>query len=259
MGHIRLGVLPRSKKWRQVVEELKRGGDVVEIAGASAEAAESALSRAAYDPALGDVLWLLTHIPLAARGPDYAEDLRSLGLGSHEPASLFDLTAAIADTLDQRACISGGRTDLGEMAALALMESLTTAVEPQLPSLFEPTADELRAALGRLAGGDRFARLARDFFSRLTYRCLDYYLSRELANHVGSGARFANDGARTRFDDALARHCFEASKIVEAFAGGWYGKNVYQGEELTKVKVEAFARYAFRKLKAELGKRRDAA
>ena len=72
MGHIRLGVLPRSKKWRQVVEELKSGADVAEIAGASAEAAESALSSAAKDPTLVDVLWLLTQIPLAARGPDYA-------------------------------------------------------------------------------------------------------------------------------------------------------------------------------------------
>lgn len=259
MGHIRLGVLPRSKKWRQVVAELERGADVAEIAGASAEAAESALAGAAQDPTLGDALWLLTTIPLAARGPGYAEDLEALGLRLDHSPSLFDLTAAIAGTLDEKARTFVGRTDLGEMAGLALVESLTAAVEPQLPSLFEPTADEVRMALGRLAGGERFAKLARDFFSRLTHRCLDYYLSRELANHVGTGARFADDGARARFDAALAQHCYEASKIVEAFAGGWYGKNVYQGDGLTPDKVEAFARYAFRKLRAGLGKRRDAA
>lgn len=259
MGHIRLGVLPSSKKWRQVVEELEHGADVARLARATADAADFALSNAAHDRALGDALWLLTQIPLAARGPDYADDLGELGLDLPSAPSLFDLTAAIAEALDEKAQFTGSSTDLGKMAALSLVESLTAAVEPQLPSLFEPIPDEVRVALGRLSGGDRFAGLARTFFSRLTHRCLDYYLSRELANHTGLGGRFADDGARARFDAALAQHCFEASKIIEAFAGGWYGKTVYQGDGLTRDKVERFARYAFKKLRDELGRRRDAA
>ena len=259
MGHFQLGTLSRSKKWQQVVEQLESGADVGAIAGASAEAAEAALSGAADDPVFGNALWLLTQIPLAARGPEYAKDLEALGLHLSNTPSLFDLTSAISDAIDDRARAGGGRTDLGEMAQLALIESLTAAVAPQLPSLFDPTQGEVRDAVGRLAGGDRFAKLARDFFSRLTHRCLDYYLSRELANHVGEGARFADDGVRARFDEALGVHCYEASLIVEAFSGGWYGKNVYQGDGLTRDKVEAFARYAFGKIRAELVRRRDAA
>lgn len=251
--------LPGWKKWRQVAAVLVRGADVGLIAGAAAEAAETALARAAHDPGFTDALWLLTQIPLAARGPDYRADLEALGLRLSGSPSLFELTAAVSEALENRARTDGRRTDLGEMAGLALVESLTAAIGPQLPSLFEPTAEEVRTATARLAGGDRFAGLARDFFARLTYRCLDYYLSRELANHVGAGARFADDGARARFDAALAQHCHEASKIIEAFAGGWYGKNVYRGDGLTPDTVEAFARYAFRKLRSELEKRRDAA
>jgi hypothetical protein len=33
--------------------------------------------------------------------------------------------------------------------------------------------------------------LTREFFGRLTQRSLDYYLSRELSNHIGPGQRFA--------------------------------------------------------------------
>ena len=62
-----------------------------------------------------------------------------------------------------------------------------------------------------------------------------------------------------RFDEALGVHCYETSRIVEAYSGGWYGKNVYQGDGLTRDKVEAFARYAFRKIRSELVRRRDAA
>jgi hypothetical protein len=45
---------------------------------------------------------------------------------------------------------------------------------------------------------------------------------------------------------------------VEAFAGGWYGKNVYQGNGLTPEAVRRFAPVAFKKIRAELRKRRDA-
>jgi hypothetical protein len=117
----------------------------------------------------------------------------------------------------------------------------------------------VQRAIGRYASGDRFAALAREFFARLTQRSLDYYLSRELSNHIGPGQRFADDAARAQFDQALWRHCREASQIVEKFAGGWYGKNVYQRDGLTPDAVSRFAPVAFRKIRAELQKRRDAA
>jgi hypothetical protein len=109
-----------------------------------------------------------------------------------------------------------------------------------------------------LAGGDRFSALAREFFARLTLRALDYYLSRELSYHIGEGKRFRDDRARSQFDQALDSHCREASQIVEEFAGGWYGKNVYQGEGLTPDAVGRFAPIAFKKIRAELRMRRDA-
>jgi hypothetical protein len=43
MGHIRLGVLPKSRRWQQVVDELRVGAGVGEIAALVAEAAESSL------------------------------------------------------------------------------------------------------------------------------------------------------------------------------------------------------------------------
>jgi hypothetical protein len=124
--------------------------------------------------------------------------------------------------------------------------------------LFGPRPEEVQRAFGQFSSGSRFSGLAREFFSRLTQRCLDYYLSRELSNHIGQGARFGDDRARSEFDNALDRHCREASRIVESFAGGWYGKNVYQGDGLTLDSIRRFAPVAFRKVRAELRKRRDA-
>ena len=258
MGHLRLGVLSRSKKWQQVVEELRLGAGVDTIAASAADAAEASLQGASDDPALLHTFWLLTQIPLAARGPAFAEDLLRLGLQVPDEPSLMDVAAAFSGAVDRYARERKERTDLGEMAQMAAIESLTAIVGSTLPSLFGSTPEDVQREIGRLASGDRFSTLSREFFARLTQRTLDYYLSRELSNHIGVNERFEDDVARAHFDEALAMHCREASRIVEAFSGGWYGKNEYQGDGLTPDTIRRFVPVAFKKMRAELRKRRDA-
>ena len=96
MGHVRLGVLPKSRKWQQVVEELRLGADVSDVAASAADAAEASLQGASNDPAFLHAFWLLTQIPLAARGPAFAEDLRRLGLEVSDQPSLMDVAAAFS-------------------------------------------------------------------------------------------------------------------------------------------------------------------
>jgi hypothetical protein len=182
---------------------LRLGADVKEIAASTADAAEAALQAASKDPAFLHAFWLLTQIPLAARGPEFAQDLRRLGLEVQDQPSLTDVAAAISGAVDRHAREQGYRTDLGEMAQMAAVECLTALVGPNLPSLFEPSAVEVQREIGRFAGGDRFSALAREFFARLTWRSLNYYLSRELSNHIGAAERFPHDWARSQFNDAL--------------------------------------------------------
>jgi hypothetical protein len=130
VGHIRLGVLSRSRKWQQVVEQLHLGADVAAVAALAADAAETSLHGASDDPAFIHAFWLLIQIPLAARGPAFAEDLRRLGLEVPDQPSLMDVAAAFSGAVDQFARQRGGRTDLGEMAQLAAVESMTATVGP---------------------------------------------------------------------------------------------------------------------------------
>jgi hypothetical protein len=166
------------------------------------------------------------------------------------------IIGAFSEAVDRHLKRVGGRTDLGEMAQLAAAESLSAVAGRDLPSLFWPTAGDVRLAIGRLAAPDRFATLARDFFGRLSRRYLDYFISRELSNHVGPGRRLASIDAHTEFDAALEQHCSEASRIVETFAGGWYSKTRFKGE-LTPEKVRSFAYVAFTKIQSELRKRSE--
>lgn len=259
MGHIRLGVLPRSRKWRNVVEKLRLGENAGKVAQAAFEAAEGNLKGADRDPTFLKSLSLLAELPIAARGPSFFSDANRLGLTLPDSPGLMQILAAFSAAIDHHADQSGGRTDLGEMAQMAAVESLVAILAPRLPSLFDPTAAEVQRELGRFSSGQNFSVLAEEFFARLTQRVLHYYLSRELTNHVGQGKRFASDVERAEFDAALDLHCREASRIVREFAGGWYGKTVYQKPEgITPDAVRSFASVAFKKIRAELRKRQDA-
>jgi hypothetical protein len=97
-----------------------------------------------------------------------------------------------------------------------------------------------------------------DGYEKRTQRPSSPCISRELSAHIGPDERFADDRERAIFDAALNQHCREASRIIEAFAGGWYGKNVYHGDGLTPEAVKRFAPVAFKKIRAELRKQRDA-
>lgn len=255
MGHVRLGELPKTRKWTHVVRLLAAGSEVSELAAAVAIAAEDELFSARGDPALGHTVWLLTQLPLAARSGRFTAELTSLGFEPGSEQSLLGIVAGFSGAVESQISGATGRTDLGELARQAATESLTSLVGAQMPELFGPDPDDLRIELAKFATKDRFGRLARDFFARLTHKTLEYYLSRVLANHVGPDRALASLQDHSLFRRALDLHCREASEIVEQFAGGWFAKASFQGG-LTRESAQNFSDYALKKVRDELRARR---
>lgn len=255
MGHVRLGALPKSREWTEVVELLAKGSDVSDLAAAVAIAAEDELISARGDPVLANTVWLLTQLPLAARGDRFAAELTALGFAPGSEQSLLSILAGFSSAVHSQLSGTAGRTDLGELARQAAAESLTSLIGAQMPGLFGPSADDLRIELGKFASKDRFAKLARDFFARLTNKTLYYYLSRVLADHVGPGRAYGSLQQQAQFRIALEQHCREASLIVEQFAGGWFSKANFQGR-LTRESAQSFSDYALKKMRDELRARR---
>jgi len=126
MGHVRLGSLPKTRKWQQVIDLLGGDADVGEIAAASSDAAENSLARrAANDPAFLHSFWLLTQIPLAVRTENFEAELRQLGLNVGNAPSLMEVLSAFGEAVDRHARETGAgqRTDFGEMARMAATEA----------------------------------------------------------------------------------------------------------------------------------------
>ena len=254
MGHIRLGVLPRTRRWEQVVELIASDGTSAAVAAAALNAAETGFAQAADDEGLGQAVWLLTQLPLAARDPDYLDRLRSLGVLVDSSPGVMDLVGAFTDAIDAHMSRTGGRTDFGEMAQMAAAETLTMALGERSRSLFGTSPEDVQRVLAHFGTTAQFGLLAREFFGRLTRRFLTFFLSRELPNHVGGARRFANIADHAAFDAAFNLHCRQASQIVETFAGGWFSKANWE-HGVTPDTARAFAWVALKKLRAELRQR----
>jgi len=250
---MRLGELPRTRRWNQVVELIEGDGNVAQVAAASLVAAEAGFRDAASDEGVARVVWLLTQLPLAARDPNYLQRLNALGVAVAEAPALVELVGAFTDAIDTQVGRWGARTDLGEMAQMAAAETLTSILGHKTQSLFGTSSADVQRELAALATKKQFGSLARAFFAGLTRRYLTFFLSRELSNHVGGNRRFANIAEHSEFNHALEVHCHQASRIVEEFAGTWYSKTNWE-PGITPENTKRFTAVALKKLRAELDK-----
>ncbi len=259
MGHVRLGDLPATRRWNQVVGLIAGGAAAAQLATATMNAAERGLKAAADDPGVLEALWLLVRIPLAARSPDFAAELRRCGMGVPDRPELLDISVALGTAVDAALPGGKGRTDLGEMAQNAAVEAVNATVGPKAATLWGSGPDEVRAAFASLATEAQFGAFARRFFARFSFKCLSYFLSKALPGQTGEGKRFPTVAAQTRFTDALRTHCWESARIVEDFAGEWFSKNRFEADgEITREKTRNFLGYAVAaKLGTELRRRED--
>ncbi|MFC3086254.1 hypothetical protein [Tabrizicola soli] len=258
MGHIHLGVLPQTKKWREVVSLLEDRADDETVFAASAIAAERDLAAAVDNSVFVEAVRLLLMIPFAARSEDFGAALRDLDLQVASHPELLDIIAAAGDRLDAVARTSRTRTDFGELAGRALIATLGEQIGGALPGLFDTTAEDVRTEARRLSRPQGIGGLTRAFFGRLLSDTLSSWLDRTLASQTGPGRRMSDAGARGAFDLALGQYTHEATRIIREFAPGWYGKRLHESGRIDSHQAAAFGAVAMKKITEELRRKRNA-
>jgi len=252
MGHFRLGRLPGTPKWTHVVDLIVSGADAPAVALAVLSASQKEFETAAQDSILGYTTWLLTQIPLAAKGREFSEELRAKGLQLFHSPTLMEVVGAFTATVDAYADQQKSRSDIGEMAQLSAVESLTSLIGEKTGSLLGATPEDNQKAVGSFTTKKNFSLLTQEFFARFLRRYLSYFLSRELSNHVGPNRRFANIYEHLEFNRALDLYCHQVTRIVKEFAGYWFTEANYNGGiNLSKARIFTFE--ALKKIKDELG------
>lgn len=251
MGHERVGALPRTREWRNIVEGI--GGvtgaseALPSIATATLLQVRQRYDRIAADPgfqaAFCFILGLATHAEASEIEGAYPQiDLES------DP-SPFRLTTELRAWVDAQAA-SLEYAELGKRAAADVI-AFWTADRSRQKDFFssERGASEVWAE-ARNAGA--FSKLCMVFFGKFTERYLRYFLDREASAQLPdlvARERFASGLAK--HIEVLAQHSFEATRITQSFAAGWYNNNARDARP-AKDTVYGFLNFAMAKLRQEL-------
>jgi hypothetical protein len=252
MGHIRLGSLPRSRSWQEVVALIEHGAAVEQVAHATITAAQRGLRGAAKDQGVVESVWLLTQLPHAARAPAFEAALGACGLHVAGAPGLMTLAAAFSGALDRRLANNCGRTDLGEMAQMAAAETLVGVLSQRTQGLFDAGPDDLQRELARLTTVNQFGFFAEAFFGRFICKTLDYFLSRALYRHLGEGRHFVTLARVEEFSQALETHCLEAAAYVKQFSGEWTSATRWEHGEISREHARDLTHGAINKMVKEL-------
>lgn len=248
MGHLRLGHLPRTHRWKQVIGLLEDGANLPELADASFRASLTGLSRVPSDPGFLSVLNTIIGLTAASREKNLKSALDQVGIDSDAQQSSFGFLASVADILSANLGAVYPRSDVGKIAQNAFLESLTKQIRGKSGSLFGEA--EGTKALTAPFRGSQFKTLMHEFYSGFTSRYLSYHLSRELPQHVGGGKQFANLEEHAKFTKQFDLYCRQTVRITDEFTPGWVGKAIYDGDTGPDA-VKRYAHVAFKKLASE--------
>lgn len=253
MGHERLGLLPKTKHWRDIVHQIANlytsETDVSDIAKSTISLVRSRLRNIADDTGVRESFKFLLLISVSARSQAFRDTLSQYGINVPENPSLLALARALKDWVGPKQ----QSAEYGQLAVLAASDALADWYDANKgqQDLFRSFDDSLR--VWQQAGNEgAFCEISRIYFAKYVERYLNYFLERE------ASAQFHDISLRDQFKadlhdhiDQLSRHAFETAKITQSFAAGWYRKNAEQKFPDDKL-VQGFLHIAFGKLRDEL-------
>jgi hypothetical protein len=254
MGHERIGVLPRTKPWKELITQI---GSFSSSSESISQIARSTLKnvRKQYEyidqdsgvQASYEFLVLLSHSFQKNDPAQFLVDHKIIVEGN---ITLLKIAKALKDYVKPNI----NSTEYGAIAQSAAIDALTDWFQSNLTNelrLFDESVPST-LYLKKLSNGSGFCEISRMYFANFTERYLKYFLEREASSHI------YNIEERNRFSieienhiDKISRHAFETSKITQSFAAGWFNKNVKNNIPSRK-KIEGFLNIAFGKMKGEL-------
>jgi hypothetical protein len=254
MGHERVGLLPKTKKWNDLVRQVgsvyTSEFPVASIAATTLQNVRKRYEALFRDDTVKEVFAFLVTFSRACRFPNTSNELKNSGIFmSEQPTPL-----SIIKALHQRVPKHEATSEYGQLALAAAADAIgqwhkqhSTIQMPMFkpsPEFFESWRD-----LGKGAG---FCELARLYFGKLTERYLNYFLDR------AASAKLPNIQQRDRLQhdikkyiDDISKHAFETAKITQSFAAGWFTAHTREGLPDPQ-EIEGFLAIAFGKLRDEL-------
>ena len=254
MGHERVNVVPKTERWKAILEKLESlytsDIPVSEIAEQTLRNVRNRYSTLAQDPSVQGAFAFLVALSNACGSSDARKVLETAGIKVPENPTPLSVVKALKDHLPSHIA----NTEYGQLAVSAAADAIVQWYRDnssKQESLFKASPQFFENCRA-LAEGKGFCEISRVFFGKLTERYLNYFLDR-----AGSSA-FRSLEERQRFQadlrqyaDSVSQHAFETAKITQSFSAGWFNKNARERIPGSK-EIRGFLSHAFGKMKEEL-------
>ena len=254
MGHERIGILPKTKQWRNVVQNISEfsfeNNNISDIAQSTIRNVRIKFDLIHKDSGIQSAFEFFVILTAVSKFNNPQEILSKKGIYLPKDFNPLQLAKSINEW------ISNNQGSL-EYAAFASQSAIDTISEwyrksqTNQSSLFDFGKNPFEV-WQNAANGAGFSDLSRIFFSKFTERYLKYFLEREASAYSSSIASRENFNRQLeKHVKEISKHAFETTKITQSFAAGWYNKNL-KDEIPSRRKIAGFLSVAFGKLKGEL-------
>lgn len=251
MGHNRLGLLPRTYRWKQVIKLLEESADLPDIVKASIYAVQNSLLQASKDQGLTIAITNIFKFIEAIKSKDYRDALYLGGYLDKNDDSIFSITAKFKEKVEKDLDRNWARSDVSEIAIDSFLSTLNQYASHETRDIFDINSSTLANSLRKYTSNENLKQLMHEFHSRFTINYLQYYLSREMSNHVGPGRKIGSLDEHKEFNQAFDLYIRQAVKITDDFTPGWYGKAQYT-KNLNHESVSRYTHVAFKKIISEI-------
>ena len=253
MGHERVGALPRTKRWQDVVGGITNAaaadGDVRELANATLENVRSRLLGIHGDAGFVASFQFLLGLALSASPGVDRTSLGELAVDLEANPSPLKLASA----LSQYVANNTQSAEYAEIARKAAVDVISIWTEQHTRQLSFTGEHEQASEVWRSASDGRgFCEVARLFFGKFVERYLNYFIGREASSHL------ANTEDRERLArrlgdhvDGVSHHAFETARITQSFAAGWFNRYARDGLPAAD-EISGFLAHSVGKLREEL-------
>lgn len=253
MGHERVGYLPRSKRWREIVAILQ--DDLSEsthshlpfLAAKTLDHVHDRLRNIYDDHGVRAAFGFLIALSSSSHDGDNGADIDT---GLNNNPSPIQLAAQLNSWVQA----NRGQMEYAELAKRAGADTIAAWTKEQLSQigLFDDPSRNASTVWQAAKSAEGFCEVSRLFFSKFTERYLRYFLEREASSLINNIE--ARDAFNKRLEghiDLISRHAFETAKITQSFAAGWYNNHVH-GQKPSDVEIRMFLKLSFEKIREEL-------
>lgn len=250
MGHERIGFLPKTKQWQEIIKALEDytgSPDAVrEIISLAMRNLHRHYRDISSNESLREAIRFMSSLCFSAKSDNQIEYLSNRGINVGGELSIYGLVNSIGSYGQSVKLL-----DEQKMAKDALMHSLIEYQQRHETHQVSFDGVETGGIWSRIGNGAAFCEMARSFIAAFVDRHLRYFLDRAAASSLSDYSQIASfRNELSKQTGAIRKHSSEISKLVESYSAGWFGK-YSSSSEPSNSQIDLFLSKTFGKVREE--------